>query len=85
MNFLKKVGKSFLGLFLFSAIVHIIILIASVAKNGDIKHLNYFRIIGLEEFWPKITDGRISDLISALIMLAVVTIFLLIYFKKIKD
>lgn len=85
MIFLKKVGKSFLNLFLFSAIMHIIILLISVIKNGDIKYLNYFRIIGLEEFWPKITNGGISDLVSALVMVSVVMFFLIISFRKIRE
>lgn len=75
---LKKIGKSFLGLFLFSAITHNFVLIFLTVKNWDIKYLNYFRILGLEELWPKITQGWLSDLISLLVMLAIIATFLLL-------
>jgi len=84
MIFLKKLGKSFLNLFLFSAIIHVIILIVSVVKNGDIKYLNYFRIIGLEEFWPRISNGGISDLLSVATMVSVIIVFLTISLRRIK-
>lgn len=77
MSFIKKIGKSFLNLFLFSAIVHNLVLIYSALKTGDIKYLNYFRILGLDEFWSKISEGNISDLISFLIMLGIIAIFYL--------
>ena len=73
---LKKILKSFLNFFLFSALIHIGILIISAIKNGNIKYLNYFRIIGLEEFWPKISNTNTSDLISAVIMVIMVLSFL---------
>ena len=72
----KKIVKSLLRLFLFSAVVHNCILLFLSISKGDIKYLNYFRILSLEEFWPKITQGRISDLISITIILLIFATFL---------
>jgi hypothetical protein len=38
--------------------------------------------LGLEEFWSKIADGWVSDLISGLIMLVIFSAFLVIAFKR---
>ncbi len=77
----KKIIKSILRLFLFSAIIHNCILFFLSIIKGDIKYLNYFRILGLEEFWPQIAQGKISDLISLLVILTI-TLFFLILNKK---
>jgi len=61
-----------------TALIHIGVLIFSAIKNGNIKFLNYFQILGLAEFWPKITRGWISDVISAISMLIIIGIFLTI-------
>ncbi|MCW1949589.1 MAG: hypothetical protein KIH89_004080 [Candidatus Shapirobacteria bacterium] len=79
---IKKIFKSFLNFFLFSALVHNCVLIFSTIKESNIKHLNYFKIIGLEVFWPRITDGKISDLVSAGVMILIVVSFLLISLRK---
>ncbi len=73
----KKIIRSFLDLFLFSAIVHNCILLFLAIRNSNIKYLNYFRILGLEEFWPKIAEGKISDLLSLILILTIVVFFLL--------
>lgn len=75
MKIVKKILKSFLKFFLLSALIHIGILIISAIKNGDIKYFNYFRIIGLEEFWPRISNTHTSDLISGIIMIVIVLSF----------
>ncbi len=72
----KKIIKSFLNLFLFSAIVHNCVLLFLSIKNGNIKYLNYFQILGLNEFWPNITEGKTSDLISFVIILILITFFI---------
>lgn len=79
---LKKILKSFLNFFLFSALAHNCVLVLLTIKEGSIKHLNYFKIIGLEEFWPEIADGKISDLVSVGVMILIVTLFLLISLRK---
>jgi len=82
MKIIKKILKSFLNFFLLSALVHIGVLIISTIKNGDIKYLNYFRIIGLEEFWPRISNTSLSDFISLSIMVIIVLGFLVISLRK---
>lgn len=72
----KKIIKSILNLFLFSAIIHNCVLLFLSITKGDIKYLNYFRILGLEEFWPKIAEGKTSDLISITIILLIFATFL---------
>jgi hypothetical protein len=75
METIKKILKSFLKFFLLSALVHIVVLIISAIKNRDIKYLNYFRIIGLEEFWPRISNTHISDLVSAIFIITIIFCF----------
>lgn len=78
----KKILKSILNFFLFSALAHNCVLIFSTIKDSDIKHLNYFKIIGLEAFWPRIADGKVSDLVSMGVMILIVSLFLLISLRK---
>lgn len=85
MKIIKKILKSFLKFFLLSALIHIVILIILAIKNGDIKYLNYFRIIGLEEFWPRISNTYVSDLISGVIMVMIVLSFFGLSFRKINN
>jgi len=61
-----------------TALIHIGILIFSAIKNGNIKFLNYFQILGLTQFWPKIATGWISDVISAVTMILIIIGFLII-------
>lgn len=79
---LKKILKSFLNFFLFSALAHNCVLVFSTIKEGNIKYLNYFKIIGLETFWPKIADSKISDLVSMGVMVLIIGLFLLISFRR---
>ncbi len=78
----KKILKSILNFFLFSALAHNCVLIFSTIKDSDIKHLNYFKIIGLEAFWPRIADGKVSNLVSMGVMILIVSLFLLISLRK---
>ncbi len=78
----KKILKSILNFFLFSALAHNCVLIFSTIKDSDIKHLNYFKIIGLEAFWPRIADTGISDWLSLGVVLLIITTFLVISLRK---
>jgi len=82
MKIIRKILKSFLKFVLLTALVHIGVLIFTSIKNGNIKFLNYFQILGLSEFWPKITKGWVSDLISILTMMIIFSVFLIITFNK---
>jgi len=78
MNIIKKTVAGFLKFVLLTALLHIGVLIFSAVKNGNIKFLNYFQILGLTEFWPGITNGWVSDVISASTMaVLLITIFLI--------
>lgn len=82
MKIIKKIVKSFLKFVLLTALIHIGVLVFTSIKNGSIKFLNYFQILGLSEFWPRITKGWISDVISIIIMVLIIGIFL--FFSLIK-
>jgi hypothetical protein len=77
MKTIKKIMNSFLKFVLLTALVHIGVLIFTSIKNGNIKFLNYFQILGLTEFWPKITEGWISDVLSILLIVIIVSGFLI--------
>jgi hypothetical protein len=79
---IKKILKSVLNLFLFSAIVHNVVLLYSTLRTGNIKYLNYFKIIGLDEFWPGIGNGMVSNLISVLIISTILIVFLILALRK---
>ena len=81
----KKIWSSFLKFVLMTALIHIGVLIFSAIKNGNIKFLNYFQILGLTEFWPKITRGWISDIISVLMMVLLISGFLFLSLIKKKS
>lgn len=74
----KNIWRSFLRFVLMTALIHIGVLVFTAIKRGDVKFLNYFQILGLTEFWPKITRGLVSDILSAVIMVLMVIVFLVI-------
>ena len=82
IKIIKKIGSSFLKFVLLTALVHIGVLVFTSIKNGNIKFLNYFQILGLTEFWPKLTKGWVSDVISVLIMASIFSTFLIYSLNK---
>ena len=78
----QKIVKSFLSFVLLTALIHIGVLVFSAIKRGDVKFLNYFQILGLTEFWPKISNGILSDIFSIIVMFTIVSIFLTAKLKK---
>jgi hypothetical protein len=78
MKIVKKIVKSFFKFVLLTALLHIGVLIFTAIKNGNIKFLNYFQILGLNEFWPKIINGKLSDILSISIMTMVFSTFLIV-------
>ena len=65
-----------LKLMLFSASIHMIILVGAAALEGDVKILNYFNILDLELIFPSIINGMASDVVSTLVALAIFGYFL---------
>ena len=82
MKIIRKIIKSFLKFVLLTALIHIGVLVFTSIKNGNIKFLNYFQILGLTEFWPKITKGWVSDLISVSTMVIIFSGFLIIGLRE---
>lgn len=72
----NNILKSFLKFVLVTALIHIGVLVFKTIKEGNIKLLNYFSILDLNSFFPKITKGWLSDVISVIIMAAIFLIFL---------
>ena len=77
MEIIKKIIKSFLRFVLLTALLHIGVLVFTAIKNGNIKFLNYFHILGLHEFWPKIINGKLSDILSIILMITIFLSFLI--------
>lgn len=69
---------SLLTFVLLTALTHICVLIFLAIKNANVKYLNYFQILGLNELWPNIASNWISDLISTIIMAAIITIIIIL-------
>jgi len=81
----KKFWSSFLKFVLLTALIHIGVLVFTAFKNGSIKYLNYFQILGLKEFWPKIINGKISDVISISLMAIITGTFLVLSLFRERD
>jgi hypothetical protein len=73
----NKVLRCFLKFVLVTAILHIGVLVFKTIKEGNIKLLNYFSILDLNSFFPRITRGWWSDLISAVLMISIFVGFLI--------
>jgi phosphatidylserine synthase len=78
----NKFVRSFVRLMVLSAIIHIAVLFVDTIKNKTLKPLNFFSIIGMDNFFPKITNGWISTLISLVLMALLYSLFLIIEIKK---
>lgn len=78
----KKVISSFCKFVLLTALIHIGVLVFRAFNEGDIKILNYFSIINLNSFFPKITNGWVSDALSIFIMVTIFTLFLVFSLVK---
>jgi len=78
MKIVKKILKSCSRVILLTALLHIGVLIIRTIKEGDIKLLNYFSILDLNVFWPKIINGKWSDILSISIMTVMFLSFLIV-------
>ena len=82
MKIIKKTFRCFLKFVLLTALIHIGVLIFRAIKEGNIKLLNYFSILDLNAFWPKITNGVGSDILSLAIMGTIFCTLLVFSFTK---
>lgn len=78
----NKFVVSFVKLMILSAILHLIILAIDTIKNKTLKPLNFFTIIGMDNFFPKIANGWISTGISLILVIFLYSLFLIIEIKK---
>lgn len=79
---MKKIIKCFVKFVTLTALFHILFLIIKTIKDGNVKNLNYFRILDLDFLFPKITHGLLSDILSLTLMLSIFGVFLFFSFQK---
>ena len=64
-----------LKLILFSALVHIFILVIHAVREKDVSILNYFNILDMDFFFPGIADGVLSNVLSVGVMVVIFGLF----------
>jgi polyferredoxin len=69
------------NLILFSASIHILLLIIYSVIKLDITHLNYFNILDFDLFFPNIIHGSFSQILSIIV---ISVIYFIIYFISLK-
>lgn len=79
---MKRIIESFVKLVTLTALIHVLVLTIKAIKEKNFQSLNYFGILDLNAFFPKITQGRLSDIISFLLALIIFGIFLFFSFYK---
>ena len=66
---------------LFSAFVHIFLIIVFFVTNLDITLLNYFNILDIDLFFPNIASGFLSQILSILVMIFIYILIFLFFTK----
>ncbi len=62
---------------LFSAVVHLIILLGNAIFTNNLKMLNLFNVLDLELLFPNILNGNFSDISSLAVLIIIYIVFLL--------
>ncbi len=73
---------AFLKLMLFSAVLHIATLIIVSIKKADAAPLNFFSIVGVDQFIPGIDKGLSSQITSLSLIIILYGMIYLLYTKK---
>lgn len=73
----NKYSNCLFKIILFSAIVHLFFIAIKVITSGNVGLLNYFKIIGLDLFFPKISDSRLSLVLGLIFMGLLYLLFIL--------
>ncbi len=73
----NKYIDALLKTMLFSASIHMIILIVQAIRTGDIMIINYFNILDLEIYYPHILKIPQTHLIAASVALIIYLTFLI--------
>ncbi|HOJ39180.1 MAG TPA: hypothetical protein PKX93_12140 [bacterium] len=68
--------QALISLILFSAILHLILLAALAVQYRDLTFLNYFHILELHRFFPRLVTGQLTHFLS---LVAIFFLFLIIY------
>lgn len=63
-------------LFLYSAFFHMSLLVFQAINDNSLKPINYFSVLGISYFFPKLALGNINHLLSAFFA---ITIFYILY------
>jgi len=63
---------------LFSAIIHLLILLWYAINTGNLKIINLFNILDLDLIYPNILKGNLSDFLSILALIIIYIVFLVI-------
>ncbi len=61
----NNIVLAFVALMLFSAAIHMVVLVAYFLKTGDFSLFNFFSITELDLFLPTDRSGTLSDILSA--------------------
>lgn len=61
----NNIVLAFVALMLFSAAIHMVVLVAYFLKTGDFSLFNFFSITELDLFLPTDKGGTLSDILSA--------------------
>ncbi|MEI8067626.1 MAG: hypothetical protein WCG91_01590 [Candidatus Shapirobacteria bacterium] len=75
LHITKKSIRSIAYLIFFTALVHIGVMTVNSIYFKDVKVFNYFRVISLDTYFPRITNGHLSDVISLLILVILFVVF----------
>jgi len=78
-NVSKRTIKTAGSVIFLTALIHIAVMTFNAIYLNDLKVFNYFRVLSLDVYFPKITKGYLSDLISLLVM---ALLFLVFWFFK---
>lgn len=77
-NLKNRLWDAFLKLVLFSAGLHVVLLVVYSILHLNFLPLNYFNILDIDLFFPGIINGALSNILS---VICIVAIYLLIYFN----
>jgi hypothetical protein len=72
---------AFLKLILFSGILHLVIVVIAGLRQGSLRPLNYFSIIGLDQIFPRLNVSFFSHVLALSTALIIYTI-ILFYFRN---
>jgi hypothetical protein len=71
----NNIVLAFVALMLFSAAIHMVVLVAYFLKTGDFSLFNFFSITELDLFLPTDKSGVLSDVLSAVTSLLLFVLF----------